>query len=87
MAHKICAFYSVGATLFLKNLVSLEGLLFIGVPLYCLCILILPSDFLPFVQMLCPLPTDFAALTLRAATASSHIILYRLLTGCSDQSV
>lgn len=44
--------YSVVATLFLKNLVSLEGLLFIMVPLFFLCILCLPSDVLPFAILL-----------------------------------
>lgn len=46
------AFYSVVATLFLKNLVSLEGLLFIMVPLFCFFILCLPSDVLPFAILL-----------------------------------
>lgn len=48
----ISAFYSVVATLFLKNVVSLEGLLFIMVPLFCFFILCLPSDVLPFAILL-----------------------------------
>lgn len=48
----ILAFYSVVATLFLKNLVSLEGLLFIVVPLFCFFLLRLPSDVLPFAILL-----------------------------------
>lgn len=43
----ISAFSSVVATLFLKNLVSLGGLLFIMLPLSCFFILCLPSDVLP----------------------------------------
>jgi len=48
----ISAFYSVLATLFLKNLVSLEGLLFIMVPLFFFFLLCLPSDVLPFAILL-----------------------------------
>lgn len=48
----ISAFYSVVATLFLKNLVSLEGLLFIMVPLFSFFILCLPSNALPFAILL-----------------------------------
>ena len=45
-------FYSVVATLFLKNLVSLEGLVFMAIPLFCFLILRLPSDVLPFAILL-----------------------------------
>jgi len=46
------AFYSVLATLFLKNLVSLEVLLFIRIPLFFFFIWCLPEDVLPFAILL-----------------------------------
>lgn len=44
----ICTFYSVVATLFLKNLVSIEGIVFIILPIFCFFVLLLPENVLPF---------------------------------------
>ena len=75
-------FFSVVSTLFLKNVVSIEGIVFIMFPLFCLLIWFFPSDVLPCaILIFYSLEKGPRAMGLFSSLSANNILSFLLLFG------